>query len=96
MCVASAAMSSAARSRPRSGLIPTQVCWRDFAWDNGHGSGDPINGLPKAIVFRTSDYLDVLTGVEEMVADLPYDQLADRERRFLWPWQWGWRSPKGE
>jgi hypothetical protein len=24
---------------------------------------------------------------------MPYDELAHRGKRFLWPWEWGWRLP---
>ena len=36
----------------------------------------------------------MLTSAYERIAAMPYDELDHRGRRFLWPWQWGWRMPK--
>lgn len=70
------------------------VTWSDFAWDNGYEPTDPITDAPGAITFAQAGYIDTLRGAEERVAAFPFDQLAHEGRRFLWPWQWGWRLPK--
>ena len=31
-----------------------------------------------------------------MVQEMPYDELSHRGKRFLWPWEWGWRMPARE
>lgn len=71
-----------------------RVTWSDFAWDNGYEPAEPIENAPDSVAFATADYAEVIAGAEERVAALPYDELAHQGRKFLWPWQWGWRLPK--
>ena len=72
------------------------VSWTDFAWDNGYEPSDPIKHGPGAIRFTAANYTDVLATAEERVATLPHNELAHHGRKFLWPWQWGWRMPKDQ
>lgn len=71
-----------------------KISWTDFAWDNGYEPTDPIKDSPSAVHFTAENYAAVLATAEGRVADLPYDELAHEGRKFLWPWQWGWRLPK--
>lgn len=71
-----------------------RVSWSHFAWDNGYEPTDPIENAPDSIAFARADYTDVFAGAEERIAAFPYDELAHVGRKFLWPWQWGWRLSK--
>jgi hypothetical protein len=70
------------------------ITWSDFAWDNGHEATDPIADAPAILTFTAKTYADAFKDAEARVAAMPYDPLAHEGRRFLWPWQWGWRLPK--
>lgn len=70
------------------------VRWTDFLWENTYSEPSPAVDAPKAITFRRGDYESALRGAYERLAALPYDELAHHGRRFLWPWQWGWRLPR--
>lgn len=72
-----------------------RVTWSDFAWDNGYEPTDSIDHAPDSIAFATADYADIFSDAKQRVAEFPYDELAHEGRKFLWPWQWGWRLPKG-
>lgn len=81
----------------RLNVSQDQVSWSEFLW--GGGVGDPtsidvgheVNGR---FVFNRAGYEAMLTLAYERIAAMPYDELEHRGRRFLWPWQWGWRMPK--
>lgn len=75
-------------------MDPDRITWRQFAWENGYEPAEPIENAPASIAFGTADYEKVLGSAYRAVADLPYDELAHHGRKFLWPWQWGWRLPK--
>lgn len=70
------------------------VTWSDFAWDNGYEPTDPIENAPDSISFAKPEYTDAFTHAEERITTFPYNELAHVGRKFLWPWQWGWRLPK--
>ncbi len=69
------------------------ITWSDFAWDNGCEPTDPISEAPNSVTFRRTNYAAELMTAEKRVAAFPFDQLAHEGRKFLWPWQWGWRFP---
>jgi len=85
-------------------LSQDQVSWSNFLWEGGVGDweggvGDPasIDLAPEGdgrIVFNRAGYEAMLTSAYERIAAMPYDELEHQGRRFLWPWQWGWRMPK--
>ncbi|MFC6006954.1 hypothetical protein ACFQDO_07405 [Angustibacter luteus] len=68
--------------------------WSQFAWENGYEPPEPIENAPASLAFETAQYEDALAGAIGRLRLLPYDELAHHGRRFLWPWQWGWRLPK--
>lgn len=53
-----------------------------------------MDGAPESLVFDRRD-TEVVAHAYARVAQFPYDQLAHRGRKFLWPCQWGWRLPYG-
>ena len=69
------------------------VRWSDWALENGFEPRTPIEGFGRSLTFDRESYERTLLGAYGKVATLPYDELAHRGRRFLWPWQWGWRLP---
>jgi hypothetical protein len=38
-------------------------------------------------------YEAVLAGAGARLGKMPYDELAHKGKRFLWPWQSGWKMP---
>ena len=54
-----------------------------------------VEHLPERLTFDRSGYEAVFADAYEQVAAFAYDELAHHGRRFLWPWQWGWRVPRG-
>jgi hypothetical protein len=70
-----------------------EVSWSDFLWEDDHSDPTPVEHLRDPVHFDRSQYEAALTHAPERVAALPYDESAHRGRRFLWPWQWGWRLP---
>jgi hypothetical protein len=74
----------------------TATTWAEFRWEDGSAPTIPIEVAPVGLRFSSRDYLDVFGDAAERVAGMPYDQLAHEGRKFLWPWQWGWRLPKEE
>lgn len=74
-----------------------QVTWSEFLWEGGVGgvtSIDVEHEFDGRIVFDRAGYEAMLTSAYERIAAMPCDELEHRGRRFLWPWQWGWRMPK--
>jgi hypothetical protein len=73
------------------------VTWTDVLWDDAYSESSAVAEVPSAMTFNRSEYEAVLRKAYEEVAELPYDELDFRVRKFLWPWQWGWRlSPRPE
>ena len=75
-------------------VVDDTVTWSKFAWENAYEPATRIDGAPASVAFDRRDYADVLTNAYGRIAEFPYDELAHRGRKFLWPWQWGWRLPK--
>jgi hypothetical protein len=71
------------------------VTWGHFAWETGNAPAQPLLE-PPVLTFDVVSYRDVFAQAVDQVAVLPYDELAHTGRRFLWPWQWGWRLSRGE
>lgn len=72
------------------------VTWSDFQWENGYEEPDAAPGMPESFTFDRRQYEQVLDQAVVLAEALPYDELEHRGRRFLWPWQWGWRLPRGD
>lgn len=69
------------------------VRWSDWKWEDW-GEPRPVRGDPGELRFDRSQYESELVNAPARVAALPYDELAERGKRFLWPWEWGWRTPQ--
>jgi hypothetical protein len=67
-----------------------EVTWSDFLWEDGIVEPLPVEHLDQPVTFDRAHYEAAFADAYERVAALPYDELAHRGRRFLWPWQWGW------
>lgn len=81
----------------RLNLSQDQVSWSEFLWEGGVGDPTSIDVAHEGdgrIVFNRAGYEAMLTSAYERIAAMPYDELEHQGRRFLWPWQWGWRMPK--
>lgn len=74
-------------------LTPEAVTWSDFLWEDGIFDPRPVEQLEEPLTFHRAQYEAALADAHERVAAFPYDELAHRGRRFLWPWQWGWKLP---
>lgn len=72
----------------------TVTTWTDFGWEDGSAPRTSLDAAPRRLAFSSASYLDAFTDAAERVAQMPYDELAHEGRKFLWPWQWGWRLPK--
>ena len=70
-----------------------RVVWTDWRWETNYDEPSSFDGLPSEMVFDRPSYETVIHTVAERLGAFPYDELAHRGRRFLWPWQWGWRMP---
>jgi hypothetical protein len=71
-------------------VTDTTVTWSEWVLENDRTQVQPITSFGPAAVFERSRYESVLSAAHAHLAALPYDELAHRGRRFLWPWQWGW------
>jgi hypothetical protein len=72
-----------------------EVTWSDFLWEVGIVEPRPVEHLDQPVTFDRAHYEAAFADAYERVAAFPYDELAHRGRRFLWPWQWGWKLPRG-
>jgi hypothetical protein len=72
---------------------PHTVSWTDLRWEDGYREPNGVDGLPAAMTFDRHEYEQALEKAVSRVSELPYDVAARPLRRFLWPWQWGWRRP---
>jgi len=70
-----------------------EVTWSDFLWE-GNSDASPVEHLTQPLHFDRAQYQAAFADAFERVAGFPYDEMAHRGRRFLWPWQWGWRLPR--
>lgn len=69
------------------------VTWSNWRWTDYETPGETITQLP-VFRFERREYQDLLATAPATLSGLPYDESADRPR-LLWPWQWGWRLPRG-
>ncbi len=72
------------------------VTWSDFRWEDGFFEPRPVEQLNTPISFDRAGYEAAFADAYARVAEFSYDELAHHGRRFLWPWQWGWRLPGRE
>lgn len=72
-----------------------EVTWSDFLWEDGIFDPRPVEHLDRPVTFGRANYEAAFADAYERVAAFPYDELAHHGRRFLWPWQWGWKLPRG-
>jgi hypothetical protein len=72
-----------------------EICWSDFRWEDGMSEPRPAEQLTQRLTFDRNSYEAAFADAYEQVAAFPYDELAHHGRRFLWPWQWGWKIPRG-
>jgi hypothetical protein len=75
-------------------VTDTTVIWSEWAIEDARTQAQPVNAFGPPAVFDRSRYEAGLATTYAQLAELPYDELAHRGRRFLWPWQWGWRLPR--
>lgn len=75
-------------------VTDTTVTWSAWAVEDSRAPAQPIDAFGPSAVFEWRSYKSVLSAAHARVAALPYDELAHRGRRFLWPWQWGWSRPR--
>ncbi len=71
-----------------------EVTWSEFRWEDGMSGPRPVEHLDEPLRFDRRQYEAAFADAFERVAAFPYDELAHHGRRFLWPWQWGWRLPR--
>ena len=76
------------------GLNAGSVSWHDFRWERDNAEPPEVLDGLGPIAFRRDDYKSTLRAAHQRIAEMPYDRLAHDGRRFLWPWQWGWRLPR--
>lgn len=70
------------------------VTWSDFHYGSPTSEPAVVKALPASFVFDRQEYEETLRGAQAVVAALPFDEADHTPRRFLWPWQWGWRLPR--
>jgi hypothetical protein len=68
------------------------VAWTDWLWESYQGAL-PVERPAAPLVFDRTTYEAQLHSALALVQAMPYDELAHRGKRFLWPWEWGWRLP---
>lgn len=79
----------------RLALTEDTVTWSDFSWESDPEDDELLPAfLEVTFVFERSAYEETIEQARRLVGSFPYDPLAHHGRRFLWPWQWGWRLPK--
>jgi hypothetical protein len=71
-----------------------EVSWSDFRWEDGIYEPRTVEQLDQPITFDRSQYEAAFVDAHGRVDGFPYDELAPHGRRFLWPWQWGWKLPR--
>lgn len=83
----------------RLSISEDQVTWSEFAWEDGDGDPTPVDVRLEGddrLVFSRAAYESLLASAPDRIAAMPYEELEHRGRRFLWPWQWGWRLPRSD
>ena len=76
--------------------VAADVTWSDFMWEDGSAQPSPAGLLDGSVRFDRAQYEATFAEAYERVAAFPYDERAHRGRRFLWPWQWGWKLPRDD
>lgn len=76
-------------------ITDAHVGWTDWLWETDRG-GSAVENDPGDLLFDRAAYEAELAGALAAVQALPYDELAHRGKRFLWPWEWGWRMAARE
>ncbi|MEO6472463.1 MAG: hypothetical protein ABIR57_10985 [Aeromicrobium sp.] len=71
-----------------------KISWSKFQWEDGIWDPRPVDGLEDPLLFDRIEYERAFIDAYERVAAFGYDELAHHGRRFLWPWQWGWKLPR--
>jgi hypothetical protein len=80
----------------RLDVTDSEVRWSDWSWVDHQGERDaqsPSGERIEPVVFDRTDYQACLERSVDRLADMPYDELDHTGKRFLWPWEWGWRMP---
>jgi hypothetical protein len=72
----------------------TEVVWSSLRWEDGLQDPEPVAAADASFRFERNDYEAQFAGAYERVAAMPFDEIAHRGKRFLWPWQLGWRMPR--
>lgn len=72
----------------------TEVSWSNFRWEDDISDPRPVEPLDRPLTFDRARYEAAFADAYEWVAGFPYDEPAHHGRRFLWPWQWGWKLPR--
>ncbi len=77
-------------------LSETHVAWTDWPWESYQGART-VENVSEPLLFDRTTYEAQLSAALAMVQAMPYDELADPGKRFLWPWEWGWghAAPRG-
>lgn len=73
-------------------ITDAHIVWTDWLWETDLG-GSPVENDPGDLLFDRAAYEAELAAAVAAVEKMPYDELAHRGKRFLWPWEWGWRMP---
>lgn len=71
------------------------VGWTDWLWESDQDAL-PVERQPGPLLFDRKAYEAQLSAAFGMVQEMPFDELSHRGKRFLWPWEWGWRMPGRE
>ncbi|WP_432510966.1 hypothetical protein [Kineococcus sp. SYSU DK001] len=69
------------------------VLWSNLRWERTEPES-LVEGVPSTLVFERAGYEQALEGAYQRVASSPHEESEHTTRRFLWPWQWGWRLPR--
>lgn len=76
-------------------ITDAHVGWTDWLWENDFG-GSAVENDPGDLLSDRAAYEAELAAAVAALREMPYDELAHRGKRFLWPWEWGWRMPPRE
>lgn len=73
----------------------SRIAWCSPDWDGPTGGGEIAMSVTDTglgpMVFDRDQYEHTLAEAVPRVDDLPFDVTEFRGKRFLWPWEWGWR-----
>ncbi|HEX5994690.1 MAG TPA: hypothetical protein VFY84_06075 [Jiangellales bacterium] len=78
-------------------VTEAEVRWSEWRWVSYESESDTdttvVAGGVEPFTFDRTSYDAALNQSVDRLADMPYDELAHIGKRFLWPWEWGWRLP---